>query len=552
MIDMELSALSSASDAHPILPAPLDQQPAPTLSPLLKRYVASLTKQLAQSDTLDQPMVGVSEGLGVLAFAYEKLRNSVEYHEEHVLLRAAIKRILKRRFGALWNYEPVANALLRELIWARYIPNDAIPQQKLVDCDELLKKYALLYQVVSKMKAAAEWQDWVVGIAACGVEQILVGRQASYSLAELLYQWLLEHVAIEDMAEDDIEVQLYLAVHRTLLKSDRTLLTYHLFLLNVPEWKNMSEADIKLSADSIKVWRSTIDAQLDHQQAQALSRAIKPFTPPFLTLDQIVRSKPSAMATQLLDWSFVKTSITEVCQKRYAGLHDRVRRATIRSMIYILITKMVLAAVLEIPYDTFIYSQVHWPQLWVNVLVPPALMAILGLSIKTPGLRNTQAIEARIKHLLDDDAPAESLILTRSHSVLSSGFSWIYTITNLAIIAGLSWLLYRWHFNWLEISLFIFFMCVVIFFAYRVRQIANEFSVVRERENFVEAAVTFLTLPFLRIGYRVSAEFSKVNVFAFILDVLLEAPFKLMLDLFEHWLDFVRQKREEVVDRHEY
>jgi hypothetical protein len=93
---------------------------------------------------------------------------------------------------------------------------------------------------------------------------------------------------------------------------------------------------------------------------------------------------------------------------------------------------------------------------------------------------------------------------------------------------------------------------VVIFFAYRVRQIAHEFSVIREKENALESAVTFLTLPFLRIGYRLSAEFGKVNVFAFVLDVLMEAPFKLILDLAEHWLDFMRAKREEAVETHEY
>jgi hypothetical protein len=255
---------------------------------------------------------------------------------------------------------------------------------------------------------------------------------------------------------------------------------------------------------------------------------------------------------RLSDWAHVKANVETICKRRYGELHGRVRRAIVRSTIYILITKMALALILEVPFDGYVYGAVHWLQLGVNVVVPPLFMAVLGLSIKTPGKRNTGVIEDRLKRLLDGDDGLETVTLSRTQRPLSAGYSIFYALTNLLIFGGVAWALWQWDFSWLGIGLFLFFMCVVVFFAYRVRQIATEFSVVREKENIVEATVTFLTLPFLRIGYRVSAEFGKVNVFAFILDVLLEAPFKLMLDLAEHWLDFVRQKREEVVETHEY
>lgn len=522
------------------------------LSPLVENYLSTMQRLLKQPDADHQPVVEVSEGLGMLAFAYEKLRNSVEYREDHVLLRSAIKRILKRRLQPLWNYDPLASALLRELIWARYLPNDTVPQQKVAAIETLLKKYAALYEAVAKKKDAQQWQDWILGIAACDVEQALVERRASYALAELLYQWLLEHVAVVGIDEKDRAVQLYLAVHRTLLKSDRTLLTYHLFLLNVPQWKKMTEQEAEAASSHIASWRATIGRQLFHAEAQSLARAIKPYAPPFLALDEMVRAHPATAAERMTDWAYVKDKIDDICKKRYSALHGRVRRAIIRSMIYILITKMALALVLEVPFDHYVFGMVHWMQLGANVVVPPLLMAVLGLSIKTPGGRNTAAIEDRVRQLLEGKPSQETIVLGRSRATLSPGYSLFYTVTNLLIFGGLGWLLWQWHFSWLGIGLFLFFLCVVIFFAYRVRQIAHEFSVVREKENALEAVITFLTLPFLRIGYRLSAEFGKINVFAFVLDVLLEAPFKLMLDLAEHWLDFVRAKREEVVETHEY
>jgi hypothetical protein len=522
------------------------------LSPLVASYAAAMQRLLDKPDQDHQPTVGVSNGLGMLAFAYEKLRNSVEYREDHVLLRSAIRRILKRRLQAFWNYDPLASALIRELIWARYLPNDAVPQHKVAAIETLLKKYAVLLQAADKQKDTQAWRDWVLGIAACDIEQALVERRASYALAELLYQWLMRHVQVIGLDEGDRAVQLYLAVHRTLLKSDKTLLSYHLFLLNIPEWKKMTEVDAGRVAESLVDWRETIEKQLHHSQAQILARAIKPYTPPFLVLDEVVREQPTTALQRLGDWAYVKSKLDAVCKLRYSQLHSRVRRAIVRSTIYILITKMALALVLEVPFDHYVFGAVHWSQLGANVIVPPLFMAILGLSIKTPSLRNTQVIEDRVKRLLEGDDALETIVLGRAQRSLAAGYSSFYAISNLLIFGGLAWLLWILHFSWLGIGLFVFFMCVVVFFAYRVRQIATEFSVVREKENILEATITFLTLPFLRIGYRLSAEFGKMNVFAFILDVLLEAPFKLMLDLAENWLDFVRQKREEVVETHEY
>jgi len=233
-------------------------------------------------------------------------------------------------------------------------------------------------------------------------------------------------------------------------------------------------------------------------------------------------------------------------------MHSRVRRAILRSVIYIFITKMALALLLEVPYDTYYYNHVQWPQLMVNVLFPPLFMIALGLSIRTPSPKNTEAIYKQLQDAVIGHSEVETLVVGQKRSTLAPMMSLFFLSTSILTFALLAWLLWWLHFTPLGLFLFIFFFCVVVFFAYRVRQIAQEMSVIREKENIFEGMVTLLTLPFLRIGFKLSAEFGKVNVFAFILDVLLEAPFQLILDLVEHWLAFLRQKREEVVDTHEY
>jgi hypothetical protein len=54
-------------------------------------------------------------------------------------------------------------------------------------------------------------------------------------------------------------------------------------------------------------------------------------------------------------------------------------------------------------------------------------------------------------------------------------------------------------------------------------------------------------VPILKTGKRFSLELSKINIFNFILDFVIETPFKIILEIVEDWLGFLREKKEEVI-----
>lgn len=523
-----------------------------SISPEVRNYIGVLNR--SQSGSADgEPKVEVNESVGVLAFAYEKLRNSVEYREEHVLLRSAIKRILKRRLNPLWQYESIASALLRELIWARYLKNESVPQSKEAVIEEKLRKYNVLRRAATKFEQAEDWQDWIIGIAACDIEQVLVDRKAGNALAQVMYESIRRHVVIHGLPEDHRDIQLYLSVHRTLLKSDLTLMSYHLFLLNAAGWNEASVDEAVEFVDMLSELRQRIDEQLHYDKGHEIARIVKRHAPPFVILDDVARENPQLAVGLLSRPAQLKRKVEEACQERYDSLRQRVVRAIVRSMIYILITKMVVALLLEVPFDRYVYGEIHWLQIGFNVGFPPLFMAVLGLSIKTPGERNTEVIFNRLVGIISGEERKEEYSLGKKRrAVLSPVLSFVYLVSSLGMFGLVAWLLWRAGFTPVGIGLFLFFFGVVVFFAYRVRQIAQELSVVREKENFFEGLLTLVTLPFLRLGHRLSSEFGKLNVFAFILDVLLEAPFKFILDITEHWINFIRQKREEMVESQEY
>ena len=43
-----------------------------------------------------------------------------------------------------------------------------------------------------------------------------------------------------------------------------------------------------------------------------------------------------------------------------------------------------------------------------------------------------------------------------------------------------------------------------------------------------------------------SEKFSKINVFIFVLDFVIEAPFKSFMKITEEWMDYVHEKKEEI------
>src|SRR3989338_10249432 len=71
----------------------------------------------------------VSQTVSFMALVYERFRNAVEFREEHLVLRAAIERILKRRLSLNPEGKGEAENLIRELLWARYFDNESLGSQ---------------------------------------------------------------------------------------------------------------------------------------------------------------------------------------------------------------------------------------------------------------------------------------------------------------------------------------------------------------------------------------------------------------------------------------
>jgi hypothetical protein len=125
-------------------------------------------------------------------------------------------------------------------------------------------------------------------------------------------------------------------------------------------------------------------------------------------------------------------------------------------------------------------------------------------------------------------------------------FSAIYAATFLLSYGLIAWGLVLLDFHFVSILIFLFFLSLVMFFGIRIRGREREVVVETKKVNIVSVLVDMFTLPFIRVGRELSLAAPRLNVFLFFMDFIVEAPFKMAIELLESWFAFVKEKKEEV------
>ena len=188
----------------------------------------------------------------------------------------------------------------------------------------------------------------------------------------------------------------------------------------------------------------------------------------------------------------------------------------------------------------------------INSIFPPLLMLLIVSIFRLPGDDNTQKIYSRIVDIVDDDKSFENNIAytmkktNAKKPILIFGFTVFYSLTFVITLLFIYQILTLLNFNLVSQAIFIFFVSVVTFFSYRVKQVTNEYRLI-EKESAITPVIDFFFMPILSLGKFFSSELSKLNFFIIIFDFIIEAPFKLIIEVIEDWISFVRTRKEEIV-----
>ncbi|MCX6743220.1 MAG: hypothetical protein NT116_03205, partial [Candidatus Parcubacteria bacterium] len=355
----------------------------------------------------DEETIKVSIMTSAIAFMYEKIRTIVDYNEDHLLRKSAIFRILKRRFLEGGDYYKIGENVIKELISARYLENNKVPESKIIEVAQVIEKYDLLYTGVESQKgfqAALSLYDWILNLAACELEETLVPANKMKVLVRFMFEEVKSRIEIVNkttLSEEEENLQIFLAVNRSLVKSDKPMLEYLILKLWYADWKNDYHLFLPQFIEQIFVIKQEINKQINHRLANRLLQACRRYAMMIIILRDVIYDDLSGAGNLVENPKLLESKIREVCQHKYSETKRRLKTQIFRAIIYVFLTKMLLALIVEIPFDMYLLHSFSWISAAINVSFPPLLMILIAATIRTPGEKNTNAMVKGIFDILN-------------------------------------------------------------------------------------------------------------------------------------------------------
>lgn len=505
----------------------------------------------------DMSKITVSQTVSFLALAYERIRNAVEYREDHLIRRAAIERIMRRRLSLNPSGKGEAENLLRELLWARYFVNGSLGGQDIIDTQQVIDKFVIIRGYILVGRNITEQQylsEFLFQLLTCEIEERLSPEdvQKESSKSYFIYQVLRRKIKIEGLTEDQKDAYFLAAIEKAYKKSDVAYQRYHFFVTFYEPIYSYTNDQIKdLSSKLPKVF-TKIDEMIKNPYVNNLVRYTRKQLPPFLILFEVIKNKFLEIDTLISNKNALWEEVELTCRTKYQYVSSRLRVLAVRSFIYIFLTKMVFAIILEVPVSNYFYHEVSPSAIIINSIFPPILMVLIVFFFRLPNDDNTKKIFQRIIDIIDKNKSFETQVAyipkkpRDKKPLLVFGFTVFYSITFFITLGIIYEILTLINFNLVSQAIFIFFVSVVTFFAYRIKQIVNEFRL-EEKESILSPLFDFFFMPVLALGKFFSNEISRLNFFIFIFDFLIEAPFKFVFEIIEEWISFVRHRKEEII-----
>jgi hypothetical protein len=515
---------------------------APKLAPLMSGLVRLLQAQ--RPPVWKGPKVHVPEITSGAYFLYEQMRNAVEYRERHLFLRGAIERFLLRELRP-GQTGGIGMELVEELTKTRYLPNDSVAEDTIEYLDYIAQRYATLQHLASGNPAEREAvATAIVQLMSVELERALHPNPHEAAIVEFTYASFIEHANI---AKED-HLGLYAAVHKALVKSDLATIRYGVFSRAFPRWLE-DDAQLATAGARFMELNEQLADQMQGSRPHRIFRLVRRHIAPYLILRELIKTSNEGLEELASRSSVLMEKARSVAEMQYQVVSARLKRSVIQAVIFLFFTKMVLGMVIEVPYELFMYGTVHYLPLSINLLFPPLYMAMVGMTIKVPGQRNTTKILSDLKAIVyEGEQPLRYTLRTRGRaSKIGKTFNFFYGATSLLTLVGMTFLLYAIGFSLVSAVIFFAFLSTVSFFAYRISNSVREYAVLDENPGFLANLTDFLLTPFIRAGQWLSERYSRINIFTAILDIIIETPFKTLLRIIEQWNAFLRDKRDDVL-----
>lgn len=519
---------------------------------VMNKYLLSTIEGLnkeskSEAKNIDEAKITVNESIGRAAFYYEKLRNVLDYQDERLFLKNAIKRIILRR--AFFGAKDSSARLLQELVWAKYFENDSIPKSKIEEVGSILRKYDFIRKNAKCRARSREINGIVFGLAACEIEGLLAPPLSRENFVEFAKSIIVKNIDIsqKEISKENLDIQIEILIERFIFKSDFDILRFKLLRYYNKYWPDLNRDEAEELCTNFGTVMDGIDGKINQNRNTYFSKYVRRYIPAFSVIWEIINQNGRNSGSILQDEEKLNEHAKSVIEKRNKNIFRKVIRALVRGIFFVLLTKVFLAFLIEVPYELKVNGVVNYLAVGINTTLPPLIMLISGLFIKIPGRKNTSILLKVINSaVLHEEIPfnkLHSLSRTRKRGYIL--FNTIYTVISLIIIALVVWGLISLEFEVVGIILFFLFISIVSFLGFRIRATARELEIKSTEDSLFSGVMGLVLLPFIVIGKFLSEKWSEYNFTLMFWDFIIEAPFKTIIGFLEGWFYFLREKRED-------
>lgn len=518
------------------------------LTPISEYLISHFDKEKPHS--YDR-MILVNPVVSEVASWYEKLRNAMDFRDDDAVLRGAIERIIRRRFMLGGTPQTIAEPLVRELVWARYFPEGTVPESIVDRVEKIIILYLHLEAKINQKHRVNKGivSVWILHFISSAIENVLSPSKDRELIANFCFQFFKDKVVISDDTNITKDVQVFLAIRRTYAAQDLPLLRYHLFIQIFGE---PTEENLEHISDQFLEGFKQINYQINYPLKDRFITFFRNQSIPLYILEDVLKGNWGKNMDLVRNMEDFKVSVINTCAKKYNNIREKVSRAIVRGVIFILITKAVFGLTIEGTLESLLYGHIIWSSIALNTLFPPLVMVVVAIFIKTPGRENSVRIWDKIKSIIyvSDPNSWQPLILRKSPKKVDPILNFIFIVLWFAalvltlgsIIYVLTWL----NFTFVSQSIFIFFLLIVSFICYRINQTAHVYTLQIDKQSLSGVLFDFFFLPIIHAGRRLTENISRINVILFFFDLFIETPFKVIFSFFEQWFIFLRTQREKL------
>jgi len=509
-----------------------------TLNTIGRQFADALRTAATQTDIAtgiynNAQKIHVTGAGRTLTFAYEQLRNAAEYTEEHLLLQRAAQRFYRRVFLShdVVVVREAGEELITELTLAGYLQNDTVTTDTVSQINKLAEEYYVAHLQFKK-------DAWTLNVLAVEVERLVNSDLKRDVFTQFSYDYFVRTIdqrKLFGQSVAEFEIALFVAVHRALLKSDPA--TIRTALLHRYQQRPDSGAFVQTN--------KMIDAVLDSPATDKIYRLVSRRGAALRILWRMIDEHEDAVNLLASREQFLSAYEAQI-ESEYSRINGRINRGIIKSVIFLIITKVLIGMAVEVPYDYIVSGAIVVLPLAINLLFPPIYMILLRFTLRLPGQANAQTLTDITDHLLYGDENSVEASYRSTGRGFGLGFNIAYAFFFILVFGGVALWLITLGFSPLHLLVFFVFLSTASFLGFRLSRQIRELEATESRQDGVSVIRDFLYIPFVVVGRWMSEKYSRVNIVAMMLDMVIELPLKTVLHLVRQWGAFIASKKDEL------